>query len=306
MRLIALLSFYDEPIPDLVACITSLHDAGVDELVAVDGAYALYPNGRAASDPNQHAAIVLACRNLDIGCTLHVPRTVWAGGEVEKRSFHFKLALSVAQHGDWFWIIDADEVITQVPDDLKARLETTDHDAAEHDALDTVALRAGVPNMPPRFMVRHLFRAQEITVETNHCTFVTPDGRVLSAFEDGTRQIEPALDLTADVLIEHRPDRRPQERMLAKFQYYAARDQSLIERGTCARCAEPAIRLMPTRWRMTDLGPVADWSEACEPCAARLERINHVRLTNLGIDPDSMVVENRMGRPPARAPEPVT
>jgi hypothetical protein len=112
--------FYDEPVPELVACIKGLHDAGVTELVAVDGAYALYPDGQPASDPNQHAAIVLACRRLGMGCTLHVPARVWAGNEVEKRTFLFKLGWTVAEEGDWFWVQDADMVPVEVPDDFTA------------------------------------------------------------------------------------------------------------------------------------------------------------------------------------------
>ena len=190
------------------------------ELVAVDGAYALYPDGRPASPSNQHAAVVLACQHLGLGLTLHVPRVVWAGNEVEKRTFHFKLALAVAEPGDWFWIMDADEVIARAPADLRERLERTEHDCADIQALDTVVLRANIPNHPPYFNVRHLFRAQPISVSTNHITYMTGDGRLLWGYDGGDQPLEDALDLTDDVLIEHRPDRRSQERQLGKLQYY--------------------------------------------------------------------------------------
>jgi hypothetical protein len=117
MKLVGLLSFYDEPVPTLLACIASLAEHGVDELVAVDGAYGLYPGGRARSHPDQHAAIVLACRELGMSCTLHAPRTVWRGNEVEKRTFMFSLAWATARDGDWFWVMDADQVVLETPTD---------------------------------------------------------------------------------------------------------------------------------------------------------------------------------------------
>jgi len=298
MKIIALLSFYDEPIEDLVACIKSLHEHGVDELVAVDGRYSWFPGDAHLSHPNQHAAVILTCRQFGLGCTLHTPTHEYAG-EVEKRTFHFKLALSVAEEGDWFWIIDADEVITTVPDNLKERLEATDHDCADIKALDTVAERANQPNWPARFDVRHLFRAQVIRVVTNHITYVSGDGRLLWGYEGGDRKIEEALDLTDDVLIEHRPDRRSEERLRAKMEGYTRRNASLIERGACENCGEPAVELVPTRWRMTDLGPVADWMEACDACAGKADRVNRRELVRLGVHPDSVTVENRMGRAPA-------
>lgn len=303
MRLIALLSFYDEPVTDLVSCITTAAEAGVSEIVAVDGAYALYPSGAPASPANQHAAIVLACRNLNLGLTLHVPRETWAGGEVEKRSLHFKLAHAMSMPGDWFWIMDADEIVRKAPGDLKVRLERSKHDCADIEVLDTVALRANLKNLPPRFTARRLFRAQPITVRTNHVTYVAGDGRLLWGYEDSETPVAPGLDLASEVLIEHRPDRRPQERLLAKYQYYAQRDAARIERGNCALCGESASELVPTRWRMTEIGPAADWMEACEPCAEKADLVNRVTLQGLGIDPDSVTVENRMGRPPVQRDE---
>lgn len=296
-RIIGLLNFYDEPIPDLVACLEGLASAGTDHVVAVDGAYALYPDGKPASDPNQHAALVLSARQLGLGLTLHNPNAVWVGNEVQKRSFLFGLGWAVAEPGDWFWVIDADEVVMRAPDDLKDRLAATEHDAVEVEALDTVALRANQPDWPPRFAVRQLFRAQPITTETNHNAYVTGDGRLLRGFDRDDLPIESALDLTRDVLVEHRPDRREFARLLAKQMYYAARDEAAVERGTCT-CGEPAIELVATRWRMTRIGPVAQWAESCESCAKKREKVGRMQLLQLGVDPDSVTIENRNGHVP--------
>jgi hypothetical protein len=302
VKIYGLLSFYDEPVADLAACIVGLHDASVDHVVAVDGAYALYPDGKQASDPNQHAAIHLACRQLGLGCTLHVPNETWAGNEVQKRTFLFQLAWTVAEEGDWFWVMDADQVITRCPDDLKDRLEQTEHDTAEVEFLDVVAQRAKQKDWPERFTVRNLFRAQSIRLEKNHITYVADDGRMLWGY-DGQGKLEPHLDLSEVVEVEHRPDRRPLERQQAKLTYYAQRDASLVERGDCSLCDAPSVALVPTRWRWSDIGPVAEWAEACAPCAEKIQAVNAVELAAMGVDPDSVVAENRNGRIPEPAKE---
>lgn len=298
MKLIALFNFYDEPIELFVEALASLPTAGVDHVVAVDGAYALFPDGQPASHPNQHAAIHLACRELGMSCTMHAPSGLWEGGEVEKRSFLFALGWACARDGDWFIVHDADMVVKCCPADLKERLAATEHEAAEVEVLDVVAQRAKQLDWPERFEFRGLYRAQRITVGPSHCIYSTADGRHLWG-ETVRQSTEPCLDLTRDVLVEHRPDERPVARQLAKLQYYAQRDEARVERGSCKSCDRLAVRLVPMRWRMTGIGPAAEWVEACETCAERLERVSRRQLCQLGVDPDSVVVENRNGRAPA-------
>ena len=45
-RVIALLSWFDEPPVSLVTCLQALAEAGTDHVVALDGRYALYPADR--------------------------------------------------------------------------------------------------------------------------------------------------------------------------------------------------------------------------------------------------------------------
>jgi hypothetical protein len=298
MRVIALVSFYDEPPANLIAALASLKEAGVDEVVAVDGAYALYPNGTASSHVNQHAAIDLTCRELGMGCTLYVPSRTWQGNEIEKRTFLFRLSLSVADEGDWFWVFDADQVVKDVPADYKARLEATEHDVAELEVFDTVAARAKQPDWPERFVMRSFFKAQKIRVVTNHITYMAEDGRLLWGYVTDEKPLAPALDLT-DLVVEHRPDARPHERQVAKLGYYAERDNAKVERDKCSRCGDQAVQLVATKWRWSDLGPVAEWAEACEPCAKRLEKVGRMELTRMGVNPDGVSIENRNGRIPA-------
>lgn len=298
MKVIGLLSWFDEPCAGLLANLESMARAGVDHIVAVDGRYALYPADHNVSEANEYAAIILACRELGMGCTIHQPSGPWEGGEVEKRTHLFALGWTVAEPGDWFWVQDADQVVMRVPDDFKERLAATEHDVAEVQILDTVALRADQADWPAYFSMAALFRAQPITVGPAHCQYRAGDGTLLWGFEGDTR-IASALDLSGSVLVEHRPDRRPHERLHAKLVYYAERDAAGVERGMCELCESPSVRLLPARWRLTGLGPVADWMECCDEHAGHVEIVNALRLAALGIDPDSVVVENRNGHAPA-------
>jgi hypothetical protein len=276
MRLHALMAFYDEPVETLIASIATLPLVGVDHLVALDGRYALYPGDTAVSDANQHAAIVMTCRELGIACTLHAPTVPWAG-EPEKRTALFALGWALAQDGDWFLIHDADMFVMKAPDDFHEQLERTDREVATVEVLDTVAERINIANMPPTFDFCGLYRAQPILVGPHHAQYRTADDRHLWV-GNGEASPVPNLDLTSTVRVEHRPDRRSPERQQAKLAYYRNRDEERVERGDCSRCGEPAVRLVTTRWRWTHIGPVGDWAEACESCARRLEKVSARQL----------------------------
>jgi hypothetical protein len=281
-----------------VNCLVSLKQCGVDEVVAVDGAYALYEGGQPASHPNQAAAITLACRELGLGCTLHTPSTVWEGNEVEKRNFLFSLGLAVSRPGDWFFVMDADQVVVRYPDDFKERLAATEHPVAEVEFVDRVAYAANRKDWPAQFAVRCLFRAQQITVGPSHCIYDDEEGNHLWGQTIGKDPVECLAIPAEDLLIEHRPDARPTERQLSKLAYYRERDAAKIERGVCQNCRGPADKLVCTNWRMTDIGLVAEWMESCDNCAVRVEKKSRARLRYLGVDPDTVVPENRYGQPP--------
>lgn len=300
MNLIALLSFYDEPVESLATCLAGCASVGVDHVIAVDGAYALFPDAQPASHPNQHAAITLACRELQLGLTLHVPARVWDGNEVQKRTALFAAGHAAATPGDWFLVVDADE-IPGTGHDIKAHLADCPEDVCDVEIFDTVAARAGQADWQPSFTMRRLFRRlpEPITVDTNHITYLAPDGRALSGW-DGQSDLAASRDLSQVLRLEHRPDRRPQDRQLAKLIYYGQRDEQRIERGTCS-CGQPAVQLVASRWKPSEIGPVAQWDEACATCAPRLEKVGRIRLRQLGVDPDKVAIENRNGRLPAAA-----
>lgn len=299
MKLIGLTAWFDEPVDALLRCIDAMAAAEVDHIVAMDGRYALYPADHDVSAPNEYAAILMSCRALGMACTIHQPAGPWEDGEVEKRTALFALGLSVAGDGDWFWVQDADQIVTKAPADLKVRLRDSARDVAEVTILDAVALRANQKDWPPEFAMRALFRAQPITVGPSHCMYNAPDGSLLWGY-DGDKRMQEALDLTDVVLVEHHPDRRSHDRQHAKLMYYAERDAARIERGRCEMCHDASTGLQPVRWRMTELGPTADWMECCDEHAEMVRMVNEIELRKLGIEPTSVVLENRNGRAPER------
>jgi hypothetical protein len=265
-----------------------LRNAGVTHIVALDGAYSIYPEGVPASDPDQHMAIMLTCRNLGMGCTIHVPETVWHGNEMEKRSFLFYLGLANADDGDWFFVMDADQTVIKIPDDFHERLAKTELEVATVTFADEGAL----------YTRRILFRAQPILVVGNHFTYMTMDDRRLWGPSN-----EPMIESVnlVDMVIRHEPNRwRTEKRLSTKADYYALRDESGAELALCKKCKdhdEQAVKRIPHRWRKVNGQVLGDWIEVCAKHAKEVERENRQRLRKLGMDPDKVVPRYVLGDP---------
>src|SRR6266498_2079930 len=129
MKLIGILTWYDEAPSWLAACVSSMiQHAQIDHLVAVDGAYGLVPGGRAFSGFEQHQVIDEVCRATPVGLTMFTPQEPWLGNEVEKRSFAFELAEIITDgEDDWYLVLDADEVVTH-SFGIREILEQTEYD----------------------------------------------------------------------------------------------------------------------------------------------------------------------------------
>ncbi|MCC6743415.1 MAG: hypothetical protein IT175_06105 [Acidobacteria bacterium] len=238
MKIIGCLSWYDESPSWLAATVTAAAKA-CDHMIAVDGAYALFPEAQAASSTEQHEAIQEAALAAGLGLTMHVPADVWRGNEVEKRSFMFSLALTVATpHEDWIFVLDADDVVRQVPPDFRERLAATELHvggvtlAERHDPerWKDAARMMEVQNTWEQLGFRKLFRALPgLRVEGTHWTFLAdgPDGPVylwaLEAF--GPEEREDFCDL----IVEHRSHQRPKRRQAQAQAYYHTRDAMAIE-----------------------------------------------------------------------------
>ena len=245
-----MLAWYSESPTWLAHTVSSLSKADVAHVVAVDGAYALYPGAheRPSSSVEQTEAIVETARGVGIGCTVHAPAHPWWGNEVEKRTFMFRAGNLVAEpFVDWFLCIDADEVVHKSPPDLLQRLSTSCHDVAgvtlcnTHDPHATeaksMALRDVSWGTTEQQGLRVLLRAlPSLRVEGTHAFYVgeneAGDTVHLRATSDlpSLAAAEPILDLK----IEHRHEFRDLHRREQALAYYELRDRLNVERPVTA------------------------------------------------------------------------
>lgn len=237
MRVIGLLSFYSERPSWLAGCIASYARAGITHLIALDGAYRLYPNAQAASNSLEHDAIIETSRACGLHTTLVIPDQPWQGNEIEKRNHLFRLADTVSDPDhDWLVVIDADEVVTRATPNLWDQLASTEHHAAscilwERKTLDTQpeAQAARSFSYDPRTAVPHrkIFRAfHGIHCANNHYTYQAP-GITLPLW--GHKRLVTEHDLTNDLVVEHRTEHRALQRKEDAQYYYKRRDLEGIE-----------------------------------------------------------------------------
>lgn len=233
MKIVALLSFFDE-LPSFLAATVASCGRLCDHVVAVDGAYELFPQARPSSGAACHEAIVAAAEAAGLGLTLWVPTEPWVGNEVAKRNFAFHLGRQVAQSDeDWFLVIDGDEVIADVPADARAKLAATPRDVAKYGLSETFDLgRAQRDHESLRWVphrqvqhVRGLFRnLPGLQVVGTHYRYVAERfGELVDLRETGD-----VCDLR-HLRIEHRRDRRPDARNDAAREYYRTRDAAGVE-----------------------------------------------------------------------------
>ncbi|MFF7966755.1 hypothetical protein ACFZC3_15485 [Streptomyces sp. NPDC007903] len=222
MKVIGLLSWYEEPASWLAECVAGMAKL-CDHVVAVDGPYALFPGAtrKPASGAEQADTIARTAAGAGIGCTIHIPRAPWWGNEVQKRSAMFDLAMTLAEPGvDWLVRVDADEVVTAAPPDTRELLAATEHDVAEV----TMWERDTDSGQDSQFPIRVAFRALPgIRVEQAHYVVTVPradGGRRVLVGNDTVHRAELAAPLW-DVRLEHRTRQRPLMRRAAKDQYYA-------------------------------------------------------------------------------------
>ena len=217
MRVIGLLSWYEEPCSWLAETVASAAKL-CDHLIAVDGPYAAFPfaHTKPASGTDQAEIILHTAAGADMGCTIHTSRRPWQGNEVEKRSFMFDLAMPFTTPDDWLLVIDADEVLSDVPENARELLAKTAADVAEvhlweRDDQDTI------------YVQRRLFRAlRGMKYDGAHYVVTAPSGagvKVLSG-DQNVHRLEPAAELFA-VRMEHRSNQRTALRNGFKAQYYA-------------------------------------------------------------------------------------
>jgi hypothetical protein len=285
--IVALLCFYDETERTLERLIVSLARCrGVGRIVALDGAYELFPHGGRASAPKQRRAIRKAAEHAGIEARIFVPERKWHD-EMEKRSALFEYGEMDTQPNDWLFVVDADYELGWCPPDLAdllaAHTEPYQIDAAE---VSMQNIRGELfPGLPPIQSIRSLFRSRlGLRVEGNHYTYVTADGRQLW----GSNHAEPALNLTQEVRIIHHTNARDYQRARRQILYYRARDDSGIERLMCAWCGNDSIGMIPTDLAPARNGLTAHWAEVCSECAPRVSAENEAFARAHGLAPDTV------------------
>lgn len=220
VKIAALLSWYSEQPDWLAETVTSLERAGVTDLVAVDGAYSLFPGAAARSSDEEHDAIRTAAADAGISVSIVAPNAPWSS-EIDKRNHMFEAAEDRA--ADWYFVIDGDERVVDAPADLHERLRSSVFDVAQVTLAEPHPLKA--PNRIPFPM---FFRAiPGLRVVANHYTYVTPDRRVLWGNASRVR-LAPRLDVT-DMTVVHLTHFRESARRLWARDYYATRDRSGVE-----------------------------------------------------------------------------
>lgn len=249
MKIVAALSWYEESPTWLASLVASLKGFA-DHIVAVDGAYFLYPGSteHPVSGPEQAEAIVQTAKACGIGTTVHIPSGPWAGGEIEKRTFLFDLCNRISTPWeDWFYICDGDDLLDSVPFDAKKLLAETNLNVAEIALWRRVdwerdtdqALRAHIMAgaasdeeiVPYRTLVRAIPGLRigwaHMVYEYDHP--VSGETLYLRGRYDGVDMVlEEALDLT-DLRVEHRHDYRNPARMRQSDEYYALRNDLGVE-----------------------------------------------------------------------------
>lgn len=257
MKVIGLLSWYEEDPSLLTECVNAAAQA-CDHLIAVDGAYALYPTAthQPYSDYEQYRAIHHAARAAGIGATTYTQPTPWRGrwgGEVAKRDFMLRVGMQIARPNvDWFFRIDADEIVTKVPVDFRERLEETRLDVAS-----VMMWSRGHDSIPEtQYDFRCLYRAiPGIRVTRAHYIVAAPGRtglhpwRILTG-DDHLHPLAAPADLL-DLRLEHRTDRRGVHRKKRKLEYLTDLLASGLETvpAPCFNCknpdADPVVNALP-------------------------------------------------------------
>lgn len=135
MKIAGILVAYDEH-PSWIATAVSGFARVCNDIVYVDGSYALYPQAKPRSHAMESEAVLQACDAAGVGCLVYRPRDVWLGNEVEKRNHSLRLAATLDP--DWVCVFDADHHVTHChPELVRADLEATDLNVASYVRIET-------------------------------------------------------------------------------------------------------------------------------------------------------------------------
>lgn len=211
MRVFACIAWFDESPRWLAETVASCAKIA-DHVVAVDGAFFHYPEGRPSSGGDQAEIVHSVAVANGMGCTVMTPQQVWMGNEVEKRTAYARLVNALATPGeDWMLVLDADEVITYVSGLARQDLEEATSHAATVAFWTTDEMRSWYGT------VRRLYRVlPNMVYGPSHFTLAGDlDGRRVFLNGRGAEwgeQLEPEFDMTSQIKVEHKAHMRPEAR----------------------------------------------------------------------------------------------
>jgi len=226
MRLIALLSFFAEDEQYIEGDLRDLYALGVSEVVAVDGSYSRY-NGPARSSLSLIEKMYFLTKQLNMGLLLYQPTKPWIGDEVQKRQVMIDLAWSIAENEDWFVVWDCDykliDTSIDTPDwaTIALKLMSTEEDFA------TVSFTES-NNDDGWHQMQMFIRAQLVTMDGNHHTYLLADGRRGQVLRRPVPNMADALDLS-EIKVRHRVHERDSGRRAKQTAYYEKRDRLGLE-----------------------------------------------------------------------------
>lgn len=222
----ALLSWWDEDPAWLTRAVAALRPF-CTHLIAVDGAYesidGSYDHPR--SPGPQVDAVVAAADGM--GLTLFQPSQPWQGDQVAKRTFMFRLADQVCQPGDWLFVVDADEVVTDIPADLQAQLDEAAADGYEA----CIVEQSDLPDRGIQPSRRFYLHDPTLRVEGGHWRFVAGmnGDRRLVRGDERAETVEAAYTIRGFRFEHWSAARRPSRRALQRA-YYLRRYHLELER----------------------------------------------------------------------------
>lgn len=247
MKIHALLPWYNEDPQWLAATVASVARFA-DHVIAVDGAYALFPGAieRPNSGAEQAEIILEVAHGAGIDATVHVPRHPFFGNEVEKRTLLLRLAATIGTvNEDWIFNVDADEVVTYVSPDFRSLLAAERANVcgvAVHwnDGRNCTALPAAREQDRREAMqagtvhVRKLMRLiPNLRVQGCHWIYVgdgPADADIYLWGQPGIFDQEEAADYSSLLEVEHRHAWRGKQRQRDAAEYYRTRDTVIAER----------------------------------------------------------------------------
>lgn len=220
MKIVGLLSWFQEQPEKLHRTITSTAPL-IDELVCLDGRYALFPHSENRSTHDEMKAIQDACGSTGLPVHIHQvdePFDGKWGGEVAKRAALFRLGEQTG--ADWYYVFDADCHVEQVTPGWRDML---DREQELHVGTVMVA-DGGLAHPHPAF-----FRALEgLTVQERHWRYLVPGGPVLWDYPHLTTQHKRIPTFTK-IVVEHESRERSTDRARRRHAYYDQRDALGIE-----------------------------------------------------------------------------